>query len=97
MNYYVASGAGNWTTFTSEKLTNGQMGELLGLKVIVSNSVTASGAAIIATKDCGNYLELQPMQTVTVPDPGIKYTIRSWEIGQVQVTNPKAVYFIDGV
>lgn len=92
----IGSGA-SWQAVAGEKLMNGTVGQFLGLRVIVSNSVTASGATVMIPNETGNYLELESMQTQTIPDPGIKYTIRSWEIGLVQVTNPKAVYQITSV
>ncbi len=35
-----------------------------------------------------------PLTSAVIEDQGIKFTIRSWEIGQVQVTDPKAIYRI---
>lgn len=80
--------------YTAEVTRNGYVGRLCGLKVIVSNSVTADYAAVVAGKECATYKVAQELRTVSVADSGIKYTIRSWEIGVCQLTNPEAVCLI---
>jgi len=77
-----------------EILGNGRVGTYMGLKVVVSNSVTADQALIIVGGEAATWKEAVPLTTVTIPDAGIKYTIRSFELGVTQLTNPKAVYKI---
>jgi hypothetical protein len=84
--------AGQFYTDTVTK--NGQVGRLLGLKVIVSNSVAADKALVGIAKECGTWKEAVPLTVVTIEDPGIKYTIRAWEIGVTQLTNPEALCLI---
>ena len=96
-NYLTHTKGASVPAFASSVVQNGKVMEFMGLSVIQSQSVAASGAFVLIPQECGNYLQLQAQTTETIPDPGIKYTIRSWEIGQVQITNPDAVYFINGV
>ena len=80
--------------FASEKVVNGVVGKILGANIIVSNTVTADEAAYVVGQECGNYLTFSPLTTVVVDDPGIKKTIRSYEIGVTQTTNPKSIAMI---
>jgi len=96
VQYLIHTKGASIPQFASEKVVNGNVGQILGLNILVSNVVAASGAVVIIGQECGNYLELEPLNTITIPDQGIKYTIRSWEIGVPQCTNPKAIYYIEG-
>lgn len=80
--------------YTDSVTKNGNVGKLLGLNVIVSNSVTADYAAVILAKECGTWKAAVPLTVKTIEDPGIKITIRAWEIGVTQLTNPEAVCLI---
>lgn len=81
--------------FTDAVTRNGRVGRILGLTILVSNNVTADYAAVVVAKECGNWKSVQDLTTETIRDPGIKWTIRSWEIGLCQLTNPNAVTLID--
>lgn len=80
--------------YTDEVTRNGRVGRLLGASVIVSNNVTADKALMCIGKECATYKEAHPLTVVTIDDPGIKKTIRAWEIGVTQLTNPQAVCLI---
>lgn len=80
--------------YTSEVTKNGRVGRLLGLRVIVSNSVADDKCLMGIAKECGTWKEAVPLTVVMIEDPGIKYTIRAWEIGVTQLTNPKALCLI---
>jgi hypothetical protein len=80
--------------YTDDVTRNGKVGFLLGLKVIVSNNVTADKAAVIIGKEAGTWINVQPLMVKTIEDPGIGFTIRAWEVGAAQLKNPKAVTLI---
>jgi hypothetical protein len=80
--------------YTSDVTANGRVGKILGLNIIVSNSVTADYALVVLAKECGTWKEAVPLTVKTIEDPGIKYTIRAWEIGVCQLTNPAACCLI---
>ena len=82
--------------WTNEVTRNGQVGFILGLKVLVSNNVTADFAAVVCGKEAATWKSVSPLQTVTIEDPGIGYTIRSWEVGACQLKNPEAVCLLSG-
>lgn len=84
--------------FYSDGVTrNGVVGSLVGLTVISSNSITEGGAQIVIGKEALTWKSVVGLSTKTITDPGIKYTIRSWEVGQIQVPNPDAICKITGV
>jgi hypothetical protein len=83
--------------YTDSVTKNGVVGRLLGLTVVVSNSVTEGGAQVVVGKEALTWQSVMGLTTVTIDDPGIKKTIRSWEIGQIQVPNPDAICTITGV
>jgi len=84
--------------FYSDAVTrNGIVGRLLGLTVVSANAVTEGGAQIVIGKEALTWQSVVGLTTVTIVDPGVKYTIRSWEVGQIQVPNPDAICTITGV
>ena len=83
--------------YTDDVTRNGVVGRMLGLTIIKSNNVTADFAMVGIAKECGTWKAAQPLTVVTIDDPGIKTTIRAWEVGQIQVVNPDAICKITGV
>jgi hypothetical protein len=80
--------------YTDSVTKNGVMGKICGLTIIKSNNVTADYAMVCIGKECGTWKEALPLTVVSIEDPGIKYTIRAFEIGVTQLTNPEAVCLI---
>ena len=81
--------------FYSDDVTrNGKVGFIAGLKILVSNNVTADYAAVVIAKEALTWKEVQGLTVKTIEDPGIGFTIRAWEIGVAQLKNPKAVCLI---
>jgi hypothetical protein len=83
--------------YTDSVTRNGVVGKILGLTIISSNSVTAGGAQVVIAKEALTWKSVVGLTVKTIEDPGIKYTIRAWEVGQVQVVNPNAIAKITGV
>jgi len=83
--------------YTSDVTKNGVVGKLLGLTIISSNSVLDGGAQVVIAKEAMTWKSVVGLTVVTIDDPGIKKTIRAFEVGQVQVTNPDAICKITGV
>lgn len=83
--------------YTDSVTKNGVVGRILGLQVIVSNSVTEGGAQVVIGKEALTWKSVVGLTVKTIEDPGIKYTIRAWEVGQVQVVNPDAICSITGI
>lgn len=77
-----------WTNDVSK---NGRVGRLAGLNLIVSNTVTADQAMVVIAKECATWKEASPLTVTTIEDPGIKWTIRAFQVGTVQLKNPNCV------
>jgi len=84
--------------FYSDSVTkNGVVGKLLGLTVISSNSVLEGGSQVVIAKEACTWKSVVGLTVKTIEDSGIKYTIRAWEVGQIQVVNDDAICKITGV
>jgi len=79
---------------TADIVTNGTVGQVAGLKIKVTNSVSDDEAMIIMGQKAATWKTAVPLTTAVIEDAGIKFTIRAWEIGQLQVTDPLAIYVI---
>jgi len=78
-----------WTDAVTK---NGRVGRLCGLDVIVSPVVTTdSGSLILKRKECATWKAAVPLTVWTGIDPGVKTTVRAWEIGVTQVVLPDAI------
>lgn len=83
--------------YTDAVTRNGVVGSLLGLTVISSNSITEGGAQVVIGKQACTWKQVTPLMTKVTEDPGISWTIRAWEMGQLQVTDTNAICSITGV
>lgn len=80
--------------YTANVTKNGEIGGMLGTTFIETNSVTDDYALLVIPKICGTWKAVTPLTVLTIYDEGIKYTIRAFEMGVTQLTNPKAVCLI---
>jgi len=82
----------NHPTFkTVSVVENGVMGELTGLKIMVTEAVTADQAYIVVAQEAGTWQQAVPLTVEQIRDPGVKTTIRAWELGVLQLVQPNAV------
>ena len=79
---------------TADVVSNGVVGQVCGLKIIVSTAVTADQAMIIIGQQAATWKSAVPLTSAVIEDKGVKFTIRSWEIGHCQVTDPEAIHVI---
>jgi hypothetical protein len=85
----------NAQIYTSEVGRNGVVGKIPGIGTLIeSNNVTADKCLMCIKGICGTWKAAVPLTVVTIDDPGVKKTIRGWEIGVTQLTNPEAVCLI---
>ena len=80
--------------YTDDVTRNGRVGKLLGLNVAVSNVVDADEAAIIIAQESLTWKSAAGLTVNTIEDPGVKFTIRAWEVGTVQQKNTNSVCVI---
>lgn len=82
---------------TADIVSNGRVARLVGLTIVKSTSVTSDEAMIIIDQRTATLKIVESLRTAIIDDPGIKITIRAWEINQIQISAPKAIYTITGL
>lgn len=93
VNYLATRGA-QFPTIGADMATNGRVGEIAGIKLVLSNSVTASYALVCVPKICATWKEAVSFRTTTIEDPYVSLKIRATEEGITQLTDPNAVCLI---
>ena len=93
---YLADSGAQFPTIGSDMATNGKVGKLAGINLVVSNNVTASYALVCVPKICATWKELTPLTTETIIDPFKSVKVRAVEQGVLQLTDPKACVLISG-
>lgn len=76
---------------TADVVSNGVVGEICGLKIMVTEAITADTAYVVIAKEAMTWKQVTPLTVETIKEPGIKTTVRAWEIGQCQMVSPNAV------
>ena len=79
---------------TADVVSNGRVGQICGLTIIKTNSVDDDEALMIIGGRAATWQSAENMKSTVIADPGIKFTIRAWERGVTQVTDPRAIYRI---
>lgn len=93
MRYLSEKGA-QFPQIATDITTNGNIGRLVGIKLIESNSVAASYALVLKPKLCATYKELVGLRSTVIDDPYKSVKIRVVEEGVVELHNPKAIVLI---
>ena len=84
---------GNLTPdFANDKMQNGVVLNLLGVKVVVSENVPADEALMFIPQQSCTWKSFMPVTAVTILDEGIGRKIRVWEEGEAICTDPKSCY-----
>jgi hypothetical protein len=83
--------------YTNEATKNGRIARICGLTLLETNSVSEGGCQVVIGKEACVWKSVVGLTVKTIDDPGVKYTIRAWEIGQIQVVNPDAICSITGI
>lgn len=83
--------------YTDDATRNGRVGKIVGLTIISTNSVTDGGCQVVVAKEACTWKSVVGLTVNTIEDPGIKYIIRAYEVGQIQVVNPNAIAKITGI
>jgi len=82
----------NHPTFKSvSAVQNGVVNELLGLRIMISETVRADQAYVVVSKLALTWKQASALTTRTVEDAGKSTTIRAWERGVCQIPVPNAI------
>ena len=79
---------------TADVVSNGVVGQIAGLNIIVSTSVDDDEAMIIIGNRAATWKSAVSLTSAVEEVKGVKFVVKSWEIGHVQVTDPAAIYVI---
>lgn len=81
----------NHPTYESGVMQNGQVGRLLGMGIVVSETVTADTAYVLVARQGMVWKEAEGLKVKTIVDEGKSTTIRAWERGVFQLQAPNEV------
>jgi len=81
----------NPTFKASDVVSNGVVGKICGLKLLVSNVVSVSGALVVIAKEGITWKQAVPLTVVTEEKKGISKTVKAYEMGVPQLTAPNTV------
>jgi hypothetical protein len=93
IDYILAKGS-NVPAFSSEKVKNGVVMELLGCQVVVSENATTDYVVMFVPQRAATWKSFNGLTTAMIDEPGIGKKIRVWEEGECLLTDPKAVHII---
>jgi hypothetical protein len=97
VNWLIATKGSFVPTLSSELAKNGVVMEFLGLKVVVSEVVTADYAVVFVPQRAISWKTFTPVTSGTIDDLGIGKKIRVWEEGEAILTDPKAVTLLSNI
>lgn len=94
LNFLINVKGSSIPNFSSERVKDGVVMSLLGLRVVVSLNATTDYALVFIPQVAATWRQFMPLQSVIVDDPGIGKKIRVWEEGEALLTDPKACVLI---
>jgi len=92
INYLISVKGSSIPGFSSEKVKNGVVMEILGLNVVVSENANSDSVLMFVQKRACTWKGFMPLTSAVIHDPGIGKKIRVWEEGEALLTDPKAVH-----
>jgi hypothetical protein len=97
MNWLIATKGSSIPTFASQRVGDGVVMEILGLRVVVSNVVTADYAVIFIPQTSVTWKTFMPVSSVLIEEKLIGTKIRVAEEGEALLTDPRSVCLLSNV
>jgi len=94
INYLINVKGSSIPAFSSQAVVKGQVMEILGNRVIVSQNATTDNALQFIPQRSAEWKTFSAMESHVIVDPGIGKKIRVLERGEALLTNPKSVHQI---
>lgn len=94
LNYLINVKGSSIPSFSSERVKDGVVMEILGNQVVVSENATTDYALQFIPQRSCTWKSFMPITATTMTDPGIGRKIRVWEEGEALLTDPKSVHLI---
>jgi len=95
--WLVSTKGSSVPNFASEKVGSGTIEKFAGLRVMVSENVTATFAMVADLKQAAEYRQFKPLQTWIISEEGIGRKIRVSTNGVAILIKPKYISLITGV
>lgn len=76
---------------TADVVSNGVVGQIAGLKVMVTEVITADTAYVIIANSAMVWKQAKPLTVEQIRNPGISTTIRAYEMGALQIIAPNGI------
>jgi hypothetical protein len=94
LNYLIDVKGSSIPSFSSQKVVTGQIQEILGNRVIVSQNATTDNALQFTEGRSAEWRSFTPMESHVIDNPGVGKKVRVLERGEGLLTNPKSVHQI---
>ena len=83
---------------TADVVSNGRVGQICSLTIIESTNVSADEAMIVMGQRAATWKSVSPLTAGIVNDDmGISLSIRAFEMGHIQITDPQGLYTITNI
>ena len=80
--------------YSSDVTKKGKVERICGLRVIVANSSTEDVVLMGISKTAMTWYEASPLKTHVMEDPGVKFTVRAYQVGVPVLINNNAAWKI---
>lgn len=87
--WLISSKGSSIPSFASQRVSDGVVMEILGLKVVVTDNVTADKALVCIPSKACVWKSFTPITTAILKEPGIGVKVRVWEEGEAILERPK--------
>lgn len=94
INFLITVKGSSIPSFSSERVRDGVVMELLGCQVVVSENIATDYALLFVPERACTWKSFVPITSSVIDDPGIGKKIRVWEEGEALLTDPRAVHLI---
>jgi len=92
LNFLISVKGSSIPNFASEKVSSGQLMNLLGVKIVVSENATTNQAVFFIPEKAVTWREFMGITSAVIDDAGIGKTVRVWAEGDATRPNPYAIY-----
>jgi len=82
--------------YTSKVTSEGMINTICGLRIIITTAQTENTVTLAIEKDAMTWYEAAALTTHTIVDPGVKTTIRAFQVGVPVLINNNAAFKITG-
>lgn len=94
MNYLITVKGSSWTGYSSEKIRQLAVSNILGNDIFVSENAITDSVAMWIPNRSAEWHTFMSINSATMEDEGVARKIRVWEEGECLLTDPKSVYLI---